>query len=51
MRSKNAGKKPVCVCACVFLVRVRALGLKLGNTPALSQRACSIFSEGFRDRM
>lgn len=25
--------------------------LELGNTPALSQRACSIFSNGFKDRM
>lgn len=33
MREKNAGKKRVAV----FVVRVRALGLKLGNTPALSE--------------
>lgn len=37
-------EKGVCVCVCV-------LSLELGNTPALSQRACSIFSAKFKDRM
>lgn len=44
MRERNAGKKRVCVCVCVH-------SLELGNTPALSQRACSIFSAEFKDRM
>lgn len=35
-------EKGVCVCV---------LSLESGNTPALSQRACSIFSAEFKDRM